>query len=464
MQPHSLWIVLPVLGFALEAAAQKGASSASLSRTRYLSSAGVMPAPGDITIEHFVNYHRHVLPAPRGGRALALDLRWGNPAMNAARGEAVLQIGWSTQFVGDRQRLRPLNLALVIDKSGSMNDEDKMAWVKDALTTLVDKLRPSDTLSIVTYDTTASVVLPATCADRKPWIKEVIRGITPGGWTNLHGGLMLGFRECQKHCRRHATNRVILLSDGIANRGVTDPERILRDALRFGDRGIDLSTIGVGLQFNRPLLERLAKGGRGLFHFVADARDIHKVFVDEVQSLMSPVARSPRLEVRLPDGLAVERVYGYDARRRRGGLVIELEDINHGTTQVALLKVRLAGEPVGRRLPVRVKLTYFDVDRSARAELEECAMLRLASRGGGLLEDPRVRKNFTIACMADAMRRMAVAWQKEDLERAQRIVDNAIGQVAKRYPHAEDADIRRTLDILLDYQRRITRFRRLRGC
>lgn len=82
---------------------------------------------------------------------------------------------------------------------------------------------------------------------------------------------MLWYPEARKHYRKDATNRVLLLTDEIANRGVTESEKLARDSMRFSDEGIDLSTIGVGMGLNQDLLRQLAKSGRGLFHFVADA-------------------------------------------------------------------------------------------------------------------------------------------------------------------------------------------------
>src|SRR5205085_8479956 len=128
-------------------------------------------------------------------------------------------------------------------------------------------------------------------------VKRLIREIRPGSSTNIHAGLMLGYREALKNFSKDATNRVILLTDGIANQGVTDPDKIAQDSLGFNDRGVDLSTIGVGLDLNKDLLRELAKSGRGLFHFVADAEDINKVFVKELQSLVSPVATEPNVEI-----------------------------------------------------------------------------------------------------------------------------------------------------------------------
>src|SRR5258706_15608926 len=124
-----------------------------------------------------------------------MDVRWGKKAVSHDNPEAVLQVGFSTALVNDRQQLGPLNLALVIGRSGSMADADKMSRVKAALLTLVCQLRETDILSITLFDTEAQVLLPASPLTDRIRVCQLIRQIEPGGSTNLHAGLMLGYHE-----------------------------------------------------------------------------------------------------------------------------------------------------------------------------------------------------------------------------------------------------------------------------
>ncbi|HEX8688252.1 MAG TPA: VWA domain-containing protein, partial [Pyrinomonadaceae bacterium] len=322
------------------ARAQEGASTAAAARTRYLSEMGLIPASRSVAVEEFVNYHRHQFGRPKAGEAVLLDVRWGNDRVSASDPEAVLQVGFSTALASDRRQLPPVNLALVIDKSGSMADSDKLSKVKEALLTLVNQLRETDTLSLVVFDSEAAVLRPAREVGDREEVRRLIRGIEPGSSTNIHAGLVLGYREALRSFKRGGTNRVVLLTDGIANQGVTDPAQIARESLSFNDRGVDLSTIGVGLDLNKDLLRDLAKSGRGLFHFVADAQDIDKVFLKEVQSLVAPVASEPNLEVEYGPGLELAHVYGYEPERTAGGLKIRLDNMNQGLTQVVLLRFK----------------------------------------------------------------------------------------------------------------------------
>lgn len=457
--PAASFKVFLALGFLLcalggIAPAQEGTSNAAAARTRYMSGMGLIPTSREIAVEEFVNYHRHQIGRPKAGEAVALDVRWGNDRASGPNAEAVLQVGFSTALVNDRQQLRPLNLALVIDKSGSMAEADKMTKVKESLLELVSRLRETDILSITVFDSEAYVLLPARPLTDREAVKREIRRIEPGSATNIHAGLMLGYREALKNYRTDATNRVVLLTDGIANQGVTDPGQIARESLAFNERGVDLSTIGVGLDLNKDLLRQLAKSGRGLFHFVADGEDIDKVFVRELQSLISPVASAPRVEIDYDSGLELAQLYGYEPQLRRGGLMIQLDDMNNGLTQVVLLRFKVARKhSYNSRLPVHVRFTYYDREQKRQVvKTQESFLTVSAGPPVDLLEDDEVGKNFTIALLAQAIRDMAVAVEGQRYREAGSLLTAAIAKTYQRYPTLEDEDIRRTLLIAQKYQ------------
>jgi Mg-chelatase subunit ChlD len=449
--PCLAFLVLALSGVAL---AQDGVSTAGEARTRYLGNLGIIPASREVVVEDFVNYHRHEIGRPKAGEAVALDVRWGNAVVSGNR-EAVLQVGLSTALAHDRQELRPLNLSIVIDKSGSMAEANKLTTVKSALTTLVSQLRPTDVLSIVVFDSDAQVLFPAQPVTNKEAVKNLIRQIEPGSCTNLNGGLMLGYREAMKNYRKDATNRVILLTDGIANRGITDPKEIAQASLSYNDRGIDLSTIGVGQDLNKDLLRELAKSGRGLFHFVADSEDIQKVFVKELQSLISPVAAEPNLEVQYGPGLKLEKVYGYEPRTAQNTVKLKLDNMNSGMTEVVLMRFKVTGQtPDSSPLPVKVRLSYYDLDRDKSVvTTQDSSVTVTEGPRGDMLSDGSVAKNYTIAELAQAIRDMAAACEANRFPEAERILDAAVGETCSRYPNLDDEDIGRTLSIAQKYRK-----------
>ena len=426
-------------------AGQSGYSGASAARTRAMARVGVIPAPSEISVTEFLNYHKHQLPKPRAGEAVALDLRWRRHAGS----RAVLQLGFTTVEVNDRAHLPPLNVCLVIDKSGSMSSGDKMGRVVEGLQAMAARLRPSDTVSVVTYDNNARVVLAAERVGNGRSLRRAIRSLSSGGSTNLHRGLMLGYREVRKHFDPEATNRVILLTDGIANEGVTDPEKIVSDSGRFNESGIDLSTIGVGYTTNQELLKQLAESGRGLHHFIADDAEIRKVFVDELQSLVAPVARDAEVEISWPASLLVDEVYGAKVRHDTQSMRFSLNDMNHGLTQVVLVEFSMDEDTDRTDFPVDVAFRYTEVDRDKRVRVKR--ELSLPRRVSG--DDHEVRKNWTIARLAQGIRDLARAAEYGDWTRAERIGRRAIRSAERDYPTGDDEDIARVMDILKKYRR-----------
>ena len=448
--------------------AQASGSAASVSRSRAIVNAGsntyyppptsynpappVFRVPEEVAVEEFVNYHKHRLPLPKVGQAVAMDTRWGNFEVSRSQREAVLQIGFTTAEVGERTDLRPLNLVFVIDKSGSMADSDKMSRVKEGLRTMVGKLRPDDIVSIVTFDTTAQVLYPSRPIGNADGLRHAIDCLVPDGSTNLHSGLMLGYSEAKKHFRTGATNRVILLTDGIANTGVVEPGRIASESSEFNGQGIDLSTIGVGLDLNNDLLRTLASSGRGLYHFISDYKDINKVFVNEVQSLISSVAKNVQVRIEYSPGLQLEKIYGYAPRYSNGTVSVTLDDMNNGLTQVVMAKFRT--DVVNGALPVKVRLSYFDVKRKCPVEeVQELRLVPAENDSCELLADVEVKKNYTIAELADSLFRMANVARTGNYALAQSVLDASVSTAYRRYPNMEDEDIRFIIDIVEGYRR-----------
>ncbi|HEX8738350.1 MAG TPA: VWA domain-containing protein [Pyrinomonadaceae bacterium] len=419
--------------------------------------------PDEVAVEEFVNYHRHRLPLPKSGQSVALDARWGNSEISASQREAVLQIGFTTSEVTERTDLRPVNLSLVIDKSGSMAESDKMSRVKESLRQMIAKLRPEDIVSIVVFDTEARVLFPASRIGDGYEIRRAIDCIEPDGSTNLHGGLMLGYREAQKNFRESATNRVILLTDGIANVGIVEPTKIAAESSEYNGQGIDLSTIGVGLNLNNDLLRTLAESGRGLYHFVSDYQDIEKVFVTEVQSLVSSVAKRVEVSVNYDANLQVEKIYGYAPRLRANGFSINLDNMNNGLTQVVMVRFRARNAAARNSLPVRVRLSYFDVKRKQMVEqFEQVSLTPTRADWCELLADTEVKKNYTIAELAQSLFDMTQAARRQNYREAESFLNASVSDAYRRFPNMEDKDIRYILNIIEGYRRDLQSFNRQR--
>ena len=194
------------------------------------------------------------------------------------------------------------------------------------------------------------------------------------------------------------------------------------------------------------------QSGSVLYHFISDYKDIDKVFVNEVQSLISSVAKNVEVRIEYGSGLQLERIYGYQPRQGHGNVSVVLDDMNNGLTQVVIAKFR--AESVRSSVPVKVRLTYYDVKRKCPVEeVQELRLVPAESDSCELLMDVEVKKNYTIAQLADSLFEMTGLARRGDFSRAQNILDSSVASAYQRYPNMEDADIRFILNIVEGYQR-----------
>jgi len=206
--------------------------------------------------------------------------------------ERILEVAVrAPQFTDKRERL-PLNLALVLDRSGSMSGA-KLKAVKQAALHVLDQLGPEDRVAIVCYDGHVEVVAPSTLVTdmNRMDLKNRVHAIDIGGSTALHDGWLTGCRQVAEFIKPETLNRCLLLTDGLANVGLTDPEAITNEAKELFDRQISTSTFGVGEGFNEHLLERMANQGGGNFYFIETPADITRIFEREFKELAETSTR-----------------------------------------------------------------------------------------------------------------------------------------------------------------------------
>lgn len=430
--------------------AQYGVSSASMSMAR----AGLPPVPDAVLVEEFVNFHRHKISLPKEGQAVGLDVRLGSPHADNDCNDVVLQVGLSTRPIPDPKKVPPLNIALVIDRSGSMSG-DRIANVKKSLLAFVGRLRATDRVTIVAFNDTAETVLGGKKATDIEVIQTVIESLQAGGSTNVHAGLILGYQQVLKNFDKTKTNRVILLTDGITNTGVTDAEQIIRESREFNDKGVDLSTIGLGHDLNHRLLRQLAKAGRGLIHFVDDSKDIKKIFIDELESLLSPLARHVEVKIRYDGDLDFVRLFGYEPRFGDGEITLRLDDLNAASTQVILTKFKVHAHAMAPKpIQLSVRLNYLDLATGKPVTQEKKVELKYEMKAAAKIDpllDPEVRKNYTIAQLAQSVKDMARLLEDEKIGDAKAVLGESIKTALARYPGLKDEDVHRVHSIANNY-------------
>jgi Ca-activated chloride channel family protein len=260
-----------------------------------------------------------------------------------------------------RQARLPVNLAFVIDRSGSMHGS-KIEYARKAVAHGIRSLREGDRFAVVSYDDQIELVagpVEATWAERERAVAAVER-IQPRAHTNLHGGWQKGCEQVAEQLSRDAVGRCLLLTDGLANTGITDPEEIVRQAASWRDRRVVTTALGVGVDFDETLLRRMADAGGGSFRFIADAVQIGDFMASEVGEALATTVREAVLVVEAGDGSVVESLNDFPCRREPGAFRVALGSLYSGQTLVAALRVTLPEGPLGQTRDVVVRVGDLD--------------------------------------------------------------------------------------------------------
>ena len=403
---------------------------------------GHLPPAEAVRVEEFVNFFPQGYPKfENEDFRILVD---GAPS-RFGHGYHLLRVGIKGRQIAERDR-RPARLTFVIDVSGSMEREDRLELVKQALRLLVNQLRDDDRVGIVVFGTDARVLLePVTLGESVALVAGVYRpaagvgddqaegGLTgrrgileaidwlhPEGSTNTEQGLLLGYEMARGQYRPEANNRIVLCSDGVANVGNTGPQSILERVRTEADRGIHLSTIGFGMgNYNDVLMEQLADKGDGNYYYVDDLAEARRVFVENLTGTLQTIAKDAKIQVEFdPSRVLRYRLLGFENRdvadRDFRNDKVDAGEIGAGHEVTALYEVKLA--PRADRGPIAtVRLRYARPGREGGGapQVREIAAEFRAAELSRRFEDasPYFRLDAAVAEFAEILR--GSYWAKE---------------------------------------------------
>ncbi len=261
---------------------------------------------------------------------------------------------------GERRR-PPVNLAIVLDRSGSMSGA-KLAIAKQAVEEAIARLEADDRFSVVVYDDVVDVVIESTqaSAEARRGAVERLRTIEARGSTNLADGWLRGCEQVAAHLSERGVNRCLLLTDGLANVGITDAGELAAHAAALRARGVSTTTFGVGNDFDERLLQDLADAGGGHFYYIADAPQIRDAITSEVGETLEIVARDVALEVTARDEIRVEPLSPYTVTGRGGRTVVAIGDLGSEQVVEVVLRLSFPYGDLGRDAGAVVTLTDRD--------------------------------------------------------------------------------------------------------
>lgn len=349
---------------------------------------------------------------------------------------ALLKIEGEARVDDDRA---PLNLSLVLDRSGSMGGE-KLDAVKEAATLLVQRLAPTDTLSVVAYDdTVTTIAAPATGAEQQDLVHD-IRAIGTGGCTNLSGGWLQGRKYVEANAREGAVSRILLLTDGLANRGITDHGKLVGLCREAAARGVTTTTIGFGAGYDEDLLAAMADAGGGGAYYIERPDQAPGVFDEELSGLLSIAAQNVAVDISLSNRIESCRVlHSYPSSQANGVLSLQVGDLYAREPRPVLMEFLLKpGEDVsaetsrpadpGADIPVGTIVVMADV-LTADGGVEEREIVlpvRLSPVEGGLVE-PEVRRTLVLLEAAEEREKALEARTAEEYRQArERLFDVSV--------------------------------------
>lgn len=265
----------------------------------------------------------------------------------------------------------PLNLAVVLDRSGSMSGA-KLEQAKQAAEMLVDQLDSKDVLSLVVYESDVEVVLHAgKVGKRHSEIKRLIRKIHTGGSTALYGGVETGGKELSEFFSKNRINRVILLSDGIANVGPSSNREIAKLGSRLAKKGMSVTTIGLGADYNETLMTALAEASDANYYYVADVETLPDVFRNELGELKSLVARDLTIEIECPKGVKPIRFLGRPEELKSQTGTFTFGTLAGGQSREIYLECLVAPEVQGDLTEIAtVRAEFDDLQRGTNAKMK----------------------------------------------------------------------------------------------
>jgi Ca-activated chloride channel homolog len=405
---------------------------------RYLSG-GSLPDPRSVRVEELVNFFDYGdVPPARGDFAIKAE---GAPSP-FTQGERyrLLRFNIRARQVRAEHR-RPAVLTFVVDVSGSMDEENRLGLVKKSLSLLLDQLRPTDRVGLVVYGDAARLLLEPS-NDREA-VRQAIERLQPEGSTNAEAGLLLGYEVANRSFRMNAANRIILCSDGLANVGRTGPYAILGQIDRGARRGIELTTLGFGMDFNDHLMEQLADKGDGRYAYIDTLDEARRVLVEELTGTLQTIAKNAKVQVVFdPQSVARYRLLGYENRAIADEKFrddrVDAGEIGSGHSVTALYEIELRPDAPSGSMVAALHLRYRTPEIGNQSEaVRKLFLSELAPSWEKA--SPGFRLAALVAQFAENLRQSP--WAKGDLSEVARQVREVSRELGKSAKGSELAEL-----------------------
>jgi len=376
--------------------------------------------------------------------------KWGGEKINSGSKEALLELGFSIK----KEKLiktgtKPLNVSFVLDKSGSMDGEN-MDILKKAMLKFVDKLRPTDHVSLIFFDDEQVLAYPHKLVN-KVELKDIIYALEADGGTNIYDGLNVGYEQVSKFYNPKATNRVILLTDGYGSKPV---DFILKQSDKYFKKGISVSTIGVGYDYNNSLLSLLSKYSGGFEHTVIDADGIDKALITEFESLFTPIASGLKVVVKYNNKIIYKTLYGIPEKKNSNNMVsFELPQVYSTLNKMALIKFKLDNpNKTIEKEKITIEVSYYDEQLQKDIEIVKQMHLKWTDETNiEMIYDDNLKQVYSVAIINQSLKAIADLCDAKDYKGAKKNVEKTLKSIHKITDDKYTPDLIPLINLLKDY-------------
>ena len=340
-----------------------------------------------------------IIASAASARQVKLEVAMAEPLILAGKKNTTfLKVGLTGfDFTKDSEDRAPVNVAIVLDKSGSM-DGEKIIKAREAAKMAIQRLNENDIVSVILYDSTVRVIVPATKVSDKEAICAQIDRINANGSTALFAGVSKGAAEIRKFINKERVNRVLLLSDGQANIGPKSPGALGELGGSLIKDGISVSTIGLGSGYNEDLMFKLADRSDGNHAFAENGVDLVRIFDAEFGEILSVVAQEVLVKIECSDGVRPVRVIGRDAEISGATATVLLNQLYSGQEKYIVMEVEVpAGRAKTTRKVASVELSYANMSTNTTDTLASTVAVRFTGVKNEVAEN--TNKKVMASCM-----------------------------------------------------------------
>jgi len=342
------------------------------------------------------------------GSTVMIDGRLGHSkVLRNNAGETFLMLEARSGTDGRAKGAAPVNLSIVIDRSGSMKGT-RLRNAINAAIGAVERLKDGDMVSVVTFDTRTQVVVPSSVIgpSSRSTVISAISGIQLGGDTCLSCGIETGMAEMNLTSGgEQRIGRMIVLSDGDANHGLRDIPGFRSLAQRARDKNISISTVGVDVDYNERILSAISVESNGRHYFVENDAALQRIFEGEAESLTQAVASGAEVEVELAPGVELDRVFDRSFRRNGNRVTVPLGTFSNGDVKTILMKVRLPTSTADSVAVASVDMRYRDLVKNEDGHCTGKLGVALVESGASDLDGVvagRINRSETAATLKEA--------------------------------------------------------------